>query len=589
MICNFKPVLQKLQKHSAESVESAHSSTDYSKYLHVDRPIQNDVLDLLTREQILPRKSLVLLCGSAGDGKSHMLSHFSAQHEELMDGFDKIINDATESDAPSRTACQTLATELEPFDDFHLDNGQNDKFIVAINEGMLSQFLSSKEGSSFSTLAAYVEETGILKTALSNRGYEHESIFHAVSFSDYRPFTLINGESRTQFLDELFSKVFSMDDSNPFFAARREYCEGCSSKKLCPVCHNYDFLSLPEIQRAVADAIVEVSLAEHYIVTTRSTLNFLYDLIVSPNFDRGSINLSVNKNIALARYIPQTTPYLMYERKWGDSLGSRISRLDVMRMESEGIDELAIQLRTSSETVSKLLNVVNDTPYYECLCDLIKPDALYNIGGEGDLKRVLLRFFVRCAHLSCRLEEICPDLVPSPYLKDYVSLLYSYNTDESSSMKPLHKYLRKAIENWNGDYPSGYSRVASYGNVQILQELDTGFRKPDAVGFEKGSELTKFSPNLIAHAYLRNTGSDAVTFVVNYSLYCLLRRMDEGYQPTILEKNLFTDFATSYERLVGLGAKSREVFIAQRDLGKRPRYKIFYDEDFEEYGMEVID
>lgn len=587
MTCPFVTVLQKLQKHSAESVESAHSSSEYSRYLHVDRPIQDAVAELLDKESKAPRKSLVLLCGSAGDGKSHMLAFFKTEYPALLDCFDRIINDATESDAPSRTACQTLASQLRAFDDDHIDDPGTEKVIVAINEGMLQRFITSESGLSFRALRAFVENAEVLKTGIASEEYDSTSVFHSTSFSNYHPFTLAEGRAKTDFIDSLLSKVFSPVEDNPFYRARVDCCEQCSSRMACPVCHNYDFMMMPAVQKEVAKTVVGVVLAEHYVVTARALLNLVYDLIVAPAFDSGALYALGNGNLALEQYIPQTTPSLMYSYRSGDSLTSRVTHFDVLLSAPEGVDDLSIRLRASSGFVLDLIDSVKGTPYHDYLFGLVNPQALFNSNGDADHKRTLLHFFVRCASLAGCGDVICSGLEPVPYLDDYVELLYAYNTDDHPKMKKVFKCVQKAIEDWNGDYPPGFSRVASYGNVHILQKIETGFNQT-RVGFTKGEELPMFSPSIVVRAYLKDKDSPSVDFVVDYSLYCLLRKMEKGYQPTLLEKKEASDFATSYERLIGQGSKSHEVFVARQDVGKKPLFRISFDSEWVEYSVEVL-
>lgn len=69
MTCNFISVLSKLRKLSMESVENTASFDAFKKYLHVLRPVESDLRNLLSKVNTVNKKTLVLLCGSAGDGK----------------------------------------------------------------------------------------------------------------------------------------------------------------------------------------------------------------------------------------------------------------------------------------------------------------------------------------------------------------------------------------------------------------------------------------------------------------------------------------------------------------------------------------
>ena len=117
MACAFIAELSKLRKKSIESVGNVTSFDEFKKYLHVLRPIETELRNLLKKITESNQKTLVLLCGSAGDGKSHLMSYLRhADSEHLLDSFE-LYNDATESSAPELTFDETLAERLAPFND----------------------------------------------------------------------------------------------------------------------------------------------------------------------------------------------------------------------------------------------------------------------------------------------------------------------------------------------------------------------------------------------------------------------------------------------------------------------------------------
>ena len=161
MACFFISELSKLRKLSMESVENTASFDAFKKYLHVLRPVEVELRYLLNKVNEANKKTLILLCGSAGDGKSHLISYLrNADHEHLLDSFE-LYNDATESSAPKLTSIDTLAEKLAPFNDDNCTTNDGYKMILAINLGTLNNFIESEKGKSFSGLKAYVEANEI--------------------------------------------------------------------------------------------------------------------------------------------------------------------------------------------------------------------------------------------------------------------------------------------------------------------------------------------------------------------------------------------------------------------------------------------
>lgn len=161
MSCEFISELRKLSKLSAEAVQKLDGFAPLKKYMHVTRQTETDFRTLIHEISGVDHKQLVLVCGSAGDGKSHLLSYLKFEDKDkILDSW-RVINDATESDFPTETAVQTLGKRIEAFRDDRIDDGGNEKVVLAINLGMLNNFIDSEVGKSFSKLKDYVLENNI--------------------------------------------------------------------------------------------------------------------------------------------------------------------------------------------------------------------------------------------------------------------------------------------------------------------------------------------------------------------------------------------------------------------------------------------
>lgn len=119
--CGFLTDLNRLRKSSSESIDNVETFDQFKKYMHVKRMAEDDLKCILRKVNEVNKKSLVLLCGSAGDGKSHLLSYLkNSDEEKLIEGY-TVYNDATESSAPSKTAIETLNELLDEFKDGNLE------------------------------------------------------------------------------------------------------------------------------------------------------------------------------------------------------------------------------------------------------------------------------------------------------------------------------------------------------------------------------------------------------------------------------------------------------------------------------------
>lgn len=212
--CKLIDELNRLKKSSSDSIDGIGSFDDFKKYMHVSRSVEEDLIEILHKIEVSGKKSLVLLCGSAGDGKSHLLSYLK-NDLRLLDNY-VVYNDATESSAPSKTAIETLNEALQEFSDEKLEQpGKN--FILAINLGVLSNFVESLYGDSFKQLREYVINSNILTNQLNEKGYEKNSAFQHVSFSDYHMYNLTVNGVKPEYLEHVLEKIFRVDFENPFY------------------------------------------------------------------------------------------------------------------------------------------------------------------------------------------------------------------------------------------------------------------------------------------------------------------------------------------------------------------------------------
>ena len=104
---------------------------------------------------------LILVCGSVGDGKSHIISYFKNKYPDVMSNF-TLHNDATESLEPNKTSMDTLNDVLDNFSDEKIGTS-TEKLILAINLGTLNNFIDSEYGKRFTVLQRYVEGKKILE------------------------------------------------------------------------------------------------------------------------------------------------------------------------------------------------------------------------------------------------------------------------------------------------------------------------------------------------------------------------------------------------------------------------------------------
>lgn len=580
MACTFVEELSKLRKLSMESVENTASFAPFKQYLHVIRPVEDELRTLLRRVNRESKKCLVMLCGSAGDGKSHLMSYLRhADPEGLLNSFE-LYNDATESSAPELTSIDTLYEKLAPFNDenYQVDDGY--KMILAINLGTLNNFIESDKGQAFTKLKQYVEDNEIFSSYIRKEIYNTDSVFQYISFADHQVFTLKEDGVGTKFLSTLIGKVFCKTEENPFFQAY-ENNDSCTLCQRCPVRHNYEFLSKPEHQQAVIKKIVEVVIKDKAIVSTRDILNLLYDIIVHPDFDYSNMCQCATSEVKyLTKYIQYSTPMLIYEYDDISPLLNCMRKHDVLKERQEEMDVAATRFHSLENIYEAFTEATSDTSY-ERLNDITKIAVLGGIKSE--LKKLVYRFIVRTKEFKGDYQASAQ----KELLAEYIKYLYYQQSGKEKQLKKLYESTKKAIMNWGGQFDSDYICVDdSNERFWVIEQLliQSAIYKSKAI---EGDEVLRFSTN-VKIRFKKSGGNDLETAEIDmdYALFEMISAMREGYRPTVQDKNKHADFVSLVQRLIEFGNKGTRIELLPKD--HENEYRIIFEKNDFDYGFRVV-
>ncbi|MDE5758331.1 MAG: DNA phosphorothioation-dependent restriction protein DptF, partial [Allobaculum sp.] len=316
----------------------------------------------------IDKKMLILLCGSAGDGKSHLLSYLrNSDPDNLLRNY-KVFNDATESNAPDKTAVETLCNRLADFNDENISKpGSN--VIIAINLGVLSNFIESDYALNFSELKAYVKNSNILTSEVNKSTYIEDSHFQHISFSDYHMFSLNKDGIDPKYIEALFEKIISADDNNIFYSSYISDCSRCSLRSQCPIHMNYEFLTNSSVRHYIALMLVNVILNDKEILTPRELLNYIYDIIVAPGFDFNFYNNTTTPSSFLKEYLKCITPSLLFDNVDISTIMNKTRKYDPLLNRSESEDDIAIEYYVSEDISGTIASVINNSPYSAVLCN----------------------------------------------------------------------------------------------------------------------------------------------------------------------------------------------------------------------------
>lgn len=569
MKCEFIRELSKLKKSSRESVDNINEFDEFNKYMHITRDIEIELKEILKNVNNSNKKTLILLCGSAGDGKSHLLSYLKNSDEEnLLDSY-KIINDATESNAPNKTAIETLSEKLSEFNDENINYG-NSKIILAINLGILSNFIDSEYANNFKELKKYVENSKIL-TGKEDVKYKENSNFQHITFSDYQMFSIKEKGIETKYLDEIFDKIFDDTDKNPFNCILKEEKINCKSSKYCPVRHNYEFLQNKEIRKSIINRIIEVIIKDKILISTRDILDFIYNIVVAINFNQKKLEKTKSDNSAFIEYyISCSLPMLIDEYKDISKISNYMKQYDILKTRMESLDEEAIYFKTIENIIPEFEKAIKDTPYKKGIEIFLKDG--FNLENNENLKNLIFKFIKRLENLKNTNE------IRDESLKEFIRFIYYERIQKDKRLKDLYKLVKVAIKKWNGFSEDEYICFDNSNDYYWkLEKIHLEPRRREESHEEK-QEIHRFMPSI----KLRYKNEIAID--IDFHLYQLMKNIDDGYNLTSSDKNFYADFNGFINKTIECGNKNKEVKIVSKN---NPNNIITIKEDGFE-GIEVI-
>lgn len=483
--CKFTNELNRLRKSSSDSIDNVEKFDQFKRYMHVVRTAEEDLKEILRKINASGQKTLVLLCGSAGDGKSHLLSYLKNSDEEhLIDNY-FVYNDATESSAPSKTAIETLNDFLSSYNDENLAMpGQN--IILAINLGVLSNFIESKYGESFNTLRKYIENSNILTSQVNDHEYDSESYFQHVSFSDYHMYSLTSEGIHAGYIEEILEKVFTPSEENLFYKTYSEACSVCTLSKRCPVKMNYEYMMNNKRQKFVAELLVKTTIQDKMILTTREILNFICDIVVSQKFSMNHFHsISTDDSAYLKDFIMQITPALLFDSSDVTTLMNTIKKYDPLLTRSEKADERAISYYVSSSIRQEIRMAFENSPYLDVVCE---DSMTEKINEDRTLKISVYSILVR-------LQAIDGELTSEEIYNKYLTDLYWYNSGKTKKLNGVYTLIEKAVTQWCGSDEEGYYCLDNrHRGFSLYEKVDMVPNPKQVLQPEETEELQRFVP-----------------------------------------------------------------------------------------------
>lgn len=556
--------LLKLKKSSKEAVENSNGFNSYFKnYMHVNREIQDELYDKLMEVSNNSQSHLIMLAGSVGDGKSHLLSFMKNHFPDLMNNF-TVINDATESLDPNLTALQTLRKRLSSFNDKNINNS-NKKLILAINLGILSNFFEDENISDeFSILKSKLNKINIFDASsiTDNITDEHLSI---INFADYKLYELDEEKVSSNFISELIIRITNTSENNPFYAA---YKKDIDLGVVSPVIYNYQMFMNKDVQKIIVDNLIKCIIQNKMLTNTREILNFFYEILVPSN---------LNKNYDMTnfyKYVNDLLPCLFFNTENRSKILKNMIYQSPINLRNDKIDQLLISLNTLD--MNYLIDTYfDDYPEFEIFKHYLLSDDYneLNKSKQNEIKRNLLyfaSFFGKNSIKNAFVDEI---------YNEYIKYLYNYNYQ--GNLRHLFLQIEKSIFKWKGSIKNDYIIIDNLPNFDVSKKLSLDFRKNEVIDKDIKHRFKDFiSFNFLIdeqECMEKCTGdqcnfNNCVNLKVDYLLFEIIYKINKGYRPNKNEKEnllVFNDFIDN----ILIKSKSKQLLLHHKEENKFFKFK----------------
>lgn len=539
---SFLKELDVLRTSSQESVVHSDTFGLLRKYMHVKRPIEVKFEQILQGIVTETEPQLILLCGSVGDGKSHLLSYINSEKPELFKDV-YVHNDSTESFSPNENSIDTLSKLLSHFNEH--DSTPRKHTVIAINLGVLQKFYTyQRERGQFRSLCNFIEDTGVFSD-LTNVTVASGN-FHMLNFSETQPYAITKEGTHSSFFMELIGKVTVKSDRNPFYAAWQADLD----KGNRTIIHeNYALLQNEGIKKTIVQILIEAMIKYKVFISTRSFYNFIYEILVPARSEIKSLETEYETGDML--------PNLMFSHPERSSLLEAISKLDPVKRRTKELDKLNSEFIMSTSPTNFVKEIFPDEimkTYWKDLDDT-------NINNQTQYSKLLIRQYLLVNGYS-----------ENKRFSEFIWYLYAYYNGDGGKLGELFNLIKIAVYKWKGSPCNDHIYISPLTDqYRLATKIEIEAIVDEAVFRSmQREEIDCFSP------FLRigfQQGEQKHLFELDYKLYVLLMKISEGYRPGWQELQDALQFSEFHDQLIKSADKTKELLIVHSENQETFRVK----------------
>lgn len=338
------------------------------------------------------------------------------------------------------------------------------------------------------------------------------------------------------------NKIFNGSEENPFYLAYKEDIENGIRTM---VHENYEFMQDTFIQKQTVDLIIQILIKFKLVISARSFFNFIADILIPDNLNKYNILTDFER-------IDSSVPSLLFKRRERSFILKAMNELDPVHIRSEHIDELIIKVHTLNETKLIINEYVRSDKSKKWLdLFLSNPDL-----SEYAINK-LSETIIRLAYLtnSTFVENIYDQVY-----REFAKKLYFFNSGNRRGIRDYYEEVKNALFKWKGSPIKNYIYINNpNGKFRLAQSLNL---KPsiEHLKFNTNEILESFKSN-ISLAYHDGEAKNTIFLEIDFPLYHLLLRVQEGYCPNKKDYEEAIKFVEFVEKVMSFGNKKEEMLV----------------------------
>lgn len=579
-----------MRSSASESVAIAGSLSDRQQRVAVATGVEHAITEAVAGGDL----RLVLVSGSAGDGKSFTIGNLLASPANPWAGHpERVIEDATHSERPSQEQAGRLRSFFAPLERDALPQ-EGPPLLIAMNTGMVIRFVTELQQDA----AAFLLLQDLAEVLLGKLGVPHEPL--AVPDPDFAESILVvNLDERPTTGTESgllrgILRAFEPESTSGVMAGASR-CGTCTVRAWCWVRTNAEILS-DDVTATVIDTMVDrLALERGRPFPPRSLWDAAATIVMGgtefgePDPCDQIANLAVGERSEALRQLWRfTLPNSIFEAPQLTGLPEQMRDRDPTFLPGEAAHELIAEagIHAHADAANLIAAVGGPVGRREAVQNLASAINRGELGASQDSawRRSISRSLARAAILSGDLVLADTDL------DAFSEILVAYASASGASsalVAELEELVGEALARSFGEQVQSetFFRTGKEADrtvaVHVRVDLHAGethmvLDDPVIHRNPAGAAAVGYRPLAVEVGIVSDDALNPVSLSVNYALYSLLREACSGTLPSA---SALERFYSLRRAAAALGARAasdhtKPMLLADRRTGRRVRLEL---------------